>query len=66
METRQFDTDYIDAELQKLSAVLKKDVEFFIAGGFVMAMLDLKVGTKDLDVVTKSEQDTHTLINALT
>ncbi len=30
-----------------------------------MAMLDLKVGTKDLDVVTKSEEDTHTLIDAL-
>ena len=65
METRQFDTDYIDSELQKLSAVLKKDVKFFITGGFVMAMLDLKVGTKDLDVVTRSEQDTHTQINAL-
>ena len=65
METRQFDINYIDSELQKLSAVVKKDVKFFIAGGFVMAMLDLKVGTKDLDVVTRSEQDTHTLINAL-
>ena len=65
MEARQFDTNYIDAELKKLSAVLKKDVKFFIAGGFVMAMLDLKVGTKDLDVVTKSTHDTHILIRAL-
>jgi hypothetical protein len=65
MEAGQFDTNYIDAELQKLSSVLKKDVEFFIAGGFVMATLDLKVGTKDLDVVTKSEEDTRTLIDAL-
>ena len=65
METRQFDTDYIDSELKKLSEVLKNDVKFFITGGFVMAMLDLKVGTKDLDVVTKSEQDTQELIKAL-
>jgi hypothetical protein len=65
METGQFDTDYIDAELQRLTAALTREVDVYIAGGFAMAMLGLKAGTRDLDVVTRSEQETHILMDAL-
>ncbi len=65
METRQFDTEYINTEFQKLSSALSKEVEFYITGGFVMALLELKAGTKDIDVVTTNKQESHTLTNAL-
>ncbi len=47
METRQFDSDYIDAELQRLTATLTREEGLCLAGGFVMAMLELRAETRD-------------------
>ena len=55
MSRREFDVEYIRGEFDKLSLSLPTRTTVYIAGGFVLASLGLKAGTKDIDVVINNK-----------
>jgi len=61
----QFDTAYIEAELQELGATLHAEVTAFLIGGGAMALRGLKDTTKDIDLVVVTETEFNRLLAAL-
>lgn len=65
MIRNQFNKDYIENELQKLSTLLRRRTRLFVAGGAAMAFYGLKEATKDIDVVVERRSGLHSLMSAL-
>ena len=64
-DRQNFDTDYIKKELMKLDAVLIEKLGIYLLGGAVMAINDLKPGTRDVDVIFENERDHKILVDCL-
>lgn len=47
---RNFNLEYIEKELEKLSFSLENEMTIYVAGGCAMAYYKLKEATKDIDV----------------
>jgi hypothetical protein len=60
-----FDWSYILTELQNLGKVLKQKVTIFVAGGAAMAFLALKIATKDIDVIVRTNAEVGLLDSCL-
>ncbi|HXZ91232.1 MAG TPA: hypothetical protein VEG61_09225 [Candidatus Dormibacteraeota bacterium] len=66
MSTRpNFDWTYIHTELRRLGSALKQKVTIFVAGGAVMAFLKLKIATKDIDVIVRTNVEVGLLDSCL-
>jgi hypothetical protein len=58
MTTRKnFDARYVDDQLRLVSEKLGGKTTMYVAGGTVMAVRNLKEGTKDIDVVVESADE---------
>ena len=64
-ERKNFDLEYIEKELEKLSSSLRKELTVYVAGGCAMAYHRLKEATKDLDVVVRTRKESEILIKSL-
>lgn len=64
-ERPNFDRAYLNRELRRLESKLQRGVTIYVAGGGAMALVDLKVGTKDIDVVLDSITQVDSLTSAL-
>ena len=62
---QNFDPDYIKIELMKLDAVLIEKLSIYLLGGAVIAINDLKPGTRDVDVIVENERDHKILVDCL-
>ena len=62
---RNFDPEYIRKELVKLDMVLVEKLTIYILGGAVMAINDIKPGTKDIDVLVQDDRDHKKLVDSL-
>jgi hypothetical protein len=62
---RNFDARYVDDQLRRVSEKLVGKTTMYVAGGTVMAVRDLKEGTKDIDIVVESAEDLRRLTKAL-
>jgi hypothetical protein len=61
----QFDAGYIDAELTRIGARIKKPMEIYLIGGCAMSFRGLKEFTKDVDIIFKTERDYELFCDAL-
>jgi hypothetical protein len=61
----QFNAGYIDAELNRIGARIKKPSEIYLIGGCAMSFRGLKEFTKDVDIVFKNEKDHESFCEAL-
>lgn len=64
-DRRNFDPEYINKELMQLDMVLANKLNIYLLGGAVMAIIDLKPGTKDIDVLIQNDQDHRNLVESL-
>jgi hypothetical protein len=62
---KQFNAGYIDAELNRIGARIKKPLEIYLIGGCAMSFRGLKEFTKDVDIVFKSEKSHQSFCDAL-
>jgi hypothetical protein len=62
---KNFDARYVDDQLRLVSEKLLGRTTMYVAGGTVMAVRDLKEGTKDIDIVVESAEDLKRLTKAL-
>ncbi len=62
---RNFDKLYINNELNNLNKTLSEKINIYLLGGAIMAMKDLKSGTKDIDVIVTDNITHQILVNAL-
>ena len=53
MVRQNFNPEYIKEELTKIDTVLVEKLNIYLLGGAVMAINDLKPGTKDIDVLVE-------------
>ena len=60
-----FDQKYVKNELERLNEVLNDKLSVYLIGGAVMAIVGLKPGTKDIDVIVKGERDHRILVSSL-
>jgi hypothetical protein len=60
-----FDWPYILTELEDLGKTLKQKVTIFVAGGAAMAFLGLKIATKDIDVIVRTNAEVSLLDSCL-
>lgn len=60
-----FDSNYMGLELKKINKHLSKKINIFIFGGGAMSFYDLKIATKDIDVLLPSEAKASALIKTL-
>lgn len=60
-----FDAKYIDAELEKIGARIKKPVSVYLIGGCAMSFRKLKEATKDVDIVFRNKDDYDLFCGAL-
>lgn len=65
MSRRDFDPRYISKQLHSLDAQLHRPITVYAAGGFVMAVKGLKVGTKDIDVIVEDKTQLFSLMGGL-
>ena len=64
-DRQNFDPDYIKKELMELDAVLIEKLSIYLLGGAVMAINELKPGTRDVDVIVENERDHKILVDCL-
>ncbi|MEM0117204.1 MAG: hypothetical protein QXV32_02050 [Conexivisphaerales archaeon] len=62
---RNFNLEYIQAELQKLSSSLETELPVYGTVGCAMAYYRLKEGTKDTDFVVRTAEESGTLVGSL-
>lgn len=62
---RNFDSRYVESELQKLSSKLGRKTVVYVAGGAAMALTNLKEATKDIDVVVATSDEVKSLVSGL-
>jgi hypothetical protein len=62
---KEFNLDYINSELERLGDAAHDTLRMYAAGGYVMASMGLKAGTKDIDVVVQSRSESEKLQRAL-
>ncbi len=62
---KQFNSPYIDAELGKIGARIKRPIQVYLIGGCAMSFRGLKESTKDVDIVFKTERDCKQFCEAL-
>ena len=62
---KQFDKEYIDAELEKIGIRIKKNVKIYLIGGCAMSFRGLKESTKDIDIVFKNMEEYKTFTEGL-
>ena len=62
---KTFDRKYIEKELSSIDKHLTDTITVYILGGGAMSFIDLKVATKDIDVVVRTEEESKQLLNAL-
>ena len=60
-----FDQKYVKNELERLNEVLNDKLSVYLIGGAVMAIVGLKPGTKDIDVIVKGERGHRILVSSL-
>ena len=65
MVRQNFNPEYIKEELTKIDTVLVEELNIYLLGGAVMAINDLKPGTKDIDVLVENDRDHKTLVASL-
>ena len=65
MVRQNFNPEYIKEELTKIDTVLVEKLNIYLLGGAVMAINDLKPGTKDIDVLVENDRDHKTLVASL-
>jgi hypothetical protein len=63
---KNFDLRYVNEQLRRVSDEIVGKTTIYVAGGTVMAIENLKEGTKDIDVVVESAEDLRRLKKALT
>lgn len=54
---REFDSAYVDKELEAIGVRVKKPVTIYLIGGCAMSFRGLKEATKDVDIVFRSRRD---------
>ncbi|MHB8361528.1 MAG: DUF6036 family nucleotidyltransferase [Thermoplasmataceae archaeon] len=64
-DRENFNQDYITRELNRVDEVLTEKLSIYLLGGAVMAMNDLKPGTKDIDVIVKNKGCHRILVSSL-
>ena len=62
---KQFDAQYVDGELGRIGARVKKQLGIYLIGGCAMSLRGLKESTKDIDIVFRNENDYEEFCNAL-
>lgn len=62
---RNFDSRYVESELQRLSSKLGRKTAVYVAGGAAMALANLKEATKDIDVVVETSDQAKSLVSGL-
>lgn len=62
---KNFNLQYIEVELDKISAFLNGPISIYVAGGCAMAYYNLKEATKDIDVVIETADESEKLTEAL-
>ncbi|OYT28151.1 hypothetical protein B6U98_05480 [Thermoplasmatales archaeon ex4572_165] len=62
---KMFDSNYVEKELKNINNYLNKPINIYIFGGGAMSFYDLKIATKDIDVLLPSEAEASALIKAL-
>ena len=65
IRNQKFTKRYIENELQKLDAALRRKIRIFVSGGAAIAFYGLKEATKDIDVVVEERSEFRTLVSAL-
>lgn len=62
---KNFDPKYVSNELDKLDRELTEKLCVYLLGGAVMAIDDLKPGTKDIDVIVEDKKNYRILVSTL-
>ena len=62
---KQFDKEYIDAELEKIGIRIQRTVKIYLIGGCAMSFRGLKESTKDIDIVFKNMEEYKTFTEGL-
>ena len=57
----RFDSEYIEAELERIGMQIKTPLTVYLIGGGAMAFRDLKNTTKDIDLIVTSWDDLQQL-----
>ena len=65
IRNQTFNKQYVETELEKLNAALRKSCRIFVAGGAALAFYGLKEATKDIDIVVERRTELHSLVSAL-
>ncbi|MDO5853715.1 MAG: hypothetical protein Q4Q62_06685 [Thermoplasmata archaeon] len=59
------DISMIESLMGEISDALDSEVDVYMIGGGAMMYLDSKPGTKDIDLIVRSEDDFHAMISAM-